>query len=469
MTTHITIIGAGFCGTALVRELARQAGDTPVRISLVGVADTFGSGVAYGAARPEHLLNVRAKDLGIDPDEPAHFSDALHLGDGGRLEFLPRLAYGDYLRTQLDAAVDAAPFEVARIGEEAVAIERAAGGGFRIFLASGEALRSDLVVLALGALPPQALPGIGPRLGVHPRYVGWPWQGNVLEHIAADAKILVVGTGLTMVDVVATLAARGHRGSITAISRRGLEPQPHTVLPALSLELPPNVLRALKEHDLRGVLRGVRQLTAVLDDWRRVIDALRPHLQPFWRGLTEHDRASFLRHLRPYWEVARHRVAPDVHARLQLQRTLGRLQIRAARLLRARLVEDGLEAVLRGRGQDEAVSEHYDVLIRATGLDTDVDRTSDPLVASMREGGLLRPDPLGLGLEVDRTLRVRDAAGAAVPRLYCVGPLLRGALWEITAVPELRVAVRTLASDVLAEVRGDADTARQRRSQRRAG
>lgn len=450
MAIHITIIGAGFCGTSLLHELSRNVGDSRIHVTLVGVADTFGSGVAYGAARPEHLLNVRAKDLGIDLDDPGGFSDFLHLGAGGRLEFLPRLAYGDYLRSQLDAAVQQAPFEVERIGEEAVAIERTPGGSFLIFLASGEALRSDVVVLALGALPPQALPGIGPRLAVHPRYIGWPWQGPVLDSISPDAHILVVGAGLTMIDVAATLAVRGHRGRITAISRRGLAPQAHSALPAPSLELPPNVLRALKEHDLAGVLRGVRQLTAVLDDWRRVIDALRPHLQPFWRGLSAPARARFLHHLRPYWEVARHRLAPDAYARLQILQKLNRLEIRAARLLRARLVEDGLEAVLRERGREQAYAKRYDVLIRATGLDTDVDRTSDPLISSLRDGGLIKPDPLGLGLQVDPTLHVLDAAGIAVKGLYCVGPLLRGALWEITAVPELRVATRQLASQLLA-------------------
>ncbi len=451
MTTHVTIIGAGFCGTALVRELSRLDADADVRITLVGVADTFGSGIAYGAARPEHLLNVRAKDLGIDPDDPGGFSDFLKLGEGGRQEFLPRLAYGDYLRTHLQQAIDAASFPVERLGEEAVALERNVGGGFRVFLASGEALHSDVVVLAIGALPPQSLPGIGPRLGVHPRYIGWPWQGPVLEQIAPNARILVVGTGLTMVDVAITLAARDHHGPITAISRRGLAPQAHTVLPATSLELPPNLHKALRDHDLAAVLRGIRQLTAVLEDWRRVIDALRPYLQPFWRGLAPAARARFLRHLRPYWEAARHRVAPAAHARLQAMQQLGRLQIRPARLLRARLVEDGLEAVLRERGRDDAISERYDVLIRATGLDTDVDRTSDPLVSSLREAGLLLPDELGLGLKVDPALRVVDSAGAPVAGLYCVGPLLRGELWEITAVPELRSTCRRLATQLLAD------------------
>ncbi|KII98718.1 FAD-binding protein [Xanthomonas phaseoli pv. phaseoli] len=447
METHITVIGAGFCGTALVRALAQTA-DAQVRITLVGVADTFGSGIAYGAARPEHLLNVRAKDLGIDAQAPGAFADTLHLGESGRLEFLPRLAYGDYLRSELDAAVSSAQASVMRLSQEAVAVERVRKG-FRVFLANGDAFQSDRVVLAVGALQPQALAGIGPRLSVHPRYIGWPWQGDALARLSPDDDVLIVGAGLTMVDVALTLHTRGHRGRLLAISRRGLAPQAHLRQPGAALELPPHLQRALKDADLRGLLRGVRQLSAVVDDWRRVVDALRPHLQPLWQRLELPQRARFLRHLRPYWEVARHRVAPGAAEQLAQLQASGQLQIVSARLLRARWVPDGVEAVIRPRGAADAQTGHYDAVIRATGLDTDIDRTSDPLIAGMREAGLLRADPLGLGVDTDAQLRVRDSAGQIVPGLYCVGPLLRGRYWEITAVPELRVATRALADRLL--------------------
>ncbi len=410
METHITVIGAGFCGTALVRALAQTA-DAQVRITLVGVTETFGSGIAYGAARPEHLLNVRAKDLGIDAQAPGAFADTLHLGDSGRLEFLPRLAYGDYLRSELDTAVSGAQASIVRLSQEAVAVERARKG-FRVFLANGDAFHSDRVVLAVGALQPQALAGIGPRLSVHPRYIGWPWQGDALARLSPDDDVLIVGTGLTMVDVALTLHTRGHRGRLLAISRRGLAPQAHLRQPGAALELP-------------------------------------PHLQPLWQRLELPQRARFLRHLRPYWEVARHRVAPGAAEQLAQLQQSGQLQIVAARLLRARWVPDGVEAVIRPRGSADAQTDHYDAVIRATGLDTDIDRTSDPLIAGMREAGLLRADPLGLGVDTDAQLRVRDGAGQIVPGLYCVGPLLRGRYWEITAVPELRVATRALADRLL--------------------
>ncbi|WP_022970771.1 FAD/NAD(P)-binding protein [Xanthomonas maliensis] len=447
METHITVIGAGFCGTALVRALAQTA-EADVRITLVGVADTFGSGVAYGAARPEHLLNVRAKDLGIDAQAPTAFADSLHLGDSGRLEFLPRLAYGDYLRSELDAAISASRASIVRLSQEAVAVERVRNG-LRVFLANGDAFHSDRVVLAVGALQPQALAGIGPRLSVHPRYIGWPWQGDALARLSPDDDVLIVGTGLTMVDVALSLRARGHRGRLLAISRRGLAPQAHLRQPGAALELPPHLQRALKDADLRGLLRGVRQLSAVVDDWRRVVDALRPHLQPLWQRLTLAQRGRFLRHLRPYWEVARHRVAPGAAEQLQQLQASGQLKVVAARLLRARWVPDGVEAVIRARGAADAQTHRYQAVIRATGLDTDVDRTSDALIAGMREAGLLRADPLGLGLDTDAQMRVRDGSGQVVPGLYCVGPLLRGRYWEMTAVPELRVAARALAEQLL--------------------
>jgi len=451
MGKHITLIGAGFCGAALVRELAYRA-DASTRITLVGMADTFGSGVAYGAARPEHLLNVRARDLGIDPDEPGGFADALHLGESGRQAFLPRLAYADYLRGELSAAMASSAAHIVCKPQEAIAAERTQRG-YRVFLANGEAFDSDQLVLAVGALAPQALPGIGPRLSVHPRYIGWPWQPGALDGIAPDARVLIVGTGLTMVDVALSLQGRGHTGALHAISRRGLVPQAHDVEAGAPETLPLAVQQALAAGDLNAVLRGVRRAIRQGAPWRGLIDALRPHLQPLWRRLDTQRRASFLRHLRPYWEAARHRVAPAAAGVIADLRTRGQLQLEAARLLRARWTPEGLEAVLRRRGEDESRTERYDVLIRATGLDTDIDRTSDPLIAGMREAGLLQADPLGLGVGVDEDFRVRDAAGRALPGLYCIGPLLRGALWEITAVPELRVAARQLARHLLEPAR----------------
>lgn len=439
---RITIVGAGFSGSTLATFLASSRDDAP-QVCLTGVGDTFARGVAYGEARPEHLLNVRAGQLGADPDAPEGFAAWLKLGQRGREAFLPRIAYGEYLTERLREARGRAT-NLSLLEQEVVAINRI-GDGFRVHLDDGRYFASDRVILAVGALPPQRLAGIGPRLAHSPRYIAWPWQDDALAHVEPTARVLIIGTGLTMADVAASLSARGHRGELVAISRHGLLPQRHTPSPLAPIELPPSLQQALRAHDVRTLVAALRSLARVVPDWRMAVDALRPHTQRFWRGLTEEQRERFLRHLRSYWEVARHRIAPQVADQLDALQASGQLTVRAARLLRAGLRTNSAEVLLRERGQEQAQVEQYDYVIRATGLDTDIVRTTHPLVSYLYETGLVDADSHGLGIRVDESLQVLGRQGQPVPGLYCLGPLLRSHLWEITAVPELRVAARSLA------------------------
>ncbi|WP_226469724.1 FAD/NAD(P)-binding protein [Luteimonas panaciterrae] len=445
---RISIIGAGFSGTALATELATP-NDSDLDVCLVGVRNTFGRGVAYGESRPEHLLNVRARQLGASVDNPGEFADWLNLTERGRDSFLPRLAYGEYLQDRLQSA-QALSSNLTCLEYEAIMIERQPGG-FRIHLADGSDFFSDRVVLALGALPPQRLAGVGPRLAAHARYIGWPWQDGAIDRIPSDARLLIVGTGLTMADVVATLRRREHRGAITALSRHGRLPQHHLPDPSPVIELPPHLRRALATRDVGQLLRAIRSLAPVVHDWRSVIDALRPHTQAFWTSLSPVQRGRFVRHVRSYWEIFRHRLAPQVAAELDELQVSGQLRIRAGRLLRAGLSTDGsgVDTLIRDRGQTRMNSEHYDYLIRATGLDTDISRTTHPLMMHLRESGLVRADAFGLGVETSARYEVMDASGRTVSGLYCLGPLLRSRLWEITAVPELRASARELATHLL--------------------
>ncbi|WP_202839534.1 FAD/NAD(P)-binding protein [Luteimonas saliphila] len=447
---RITIIGAGFSGSTLATLLASPRDDAP-EVCLVGTPATFGSGVAYGEARQEHLLNVRARHLGMDPEHTGDFADWLSLGERGRDGFMPRIAYGDYLRDRLKTAVEQSS-NLTCIDQEVIAVERTLGG-FRVYLADGGQFFSDRVVLAPGALPPQRLAGVGPRLARSERYIGWPWQEDAIDRIPPDARVLLVGTGLTMADVVVSLRRRRHQGGIVAISRRGLLPRSHLPQPSEVVALPPRVLYALRAGDLHALLAALRSLATAVVDWRALVDALRPHTQAFWRGLSPVQRARFARHLRTHWETFRHRLAPQVATELEALLVSGQLQVRAARLLRAGVVEDGIEVLLRGRGQAQAQVERFDFMVRATGLDTDIERTTHPLVTHLREAGQIRADPLGFGIEVDEDFSVIDNAGRAVSGLYCLGPLLRGHLWEITAIPELRDAAGLLAQRLMARER----------------
>lgn len=456
---RITIIGAGFSGSTLATLLA-STDETATEVCLVGVDETFGRGVAYGETRPEHLLNVRAGHLGADPDNAGEFADWLHLGPQGRNAFLPRLAYGEYLTDRLHKAKsDAANLSLLR--QEAIAVDRV-GQGFRVHLDDGSYFASDRVVLALGALAPQRLAGVGPRLAQNPRYIAWPWQDNALNQIQPEARVLIVGTGLTMADVVVSLSKRGHAGAIVAISRHGLVPESHLLEPSPAIELPPSVQQALRAHDIRQLVAAIRPLSRVIPDWRSAIDALRPYLQDFWRGLPTRDRARFLRHVRSYWEVARHRVAPEVGALLGELRASGQLDVRAGRLVRAGLRTDGAQVLIRERGSEQIGVERFDYVIRATGLDTDIAQTAHPLASHLHEAGLIHADAHGLGVKVSDSLEVLDGDGDPIAGLYCLGPLLRGHLWEITAVPELRAAAKQLSRQ-LESIMSNEATAQVRR------
>ena len=449
---RIAIIGAGFSGSVLATELARSA-PAGVDLCLVGMPDSYGRGVAYGEARSEHLLNVRARDLGATQDKPGEFARWLNLTRHAEDGFMPRLAYGEYLYSRLQSAAQTSLAAFNQIQQEAVAIDRE-GSGFRVLLADGSDFVADRVVLAVGALPPQRLQGVGPRLLVDPGYVAWPWQRNLrgedaLARVPHDARVLIIGTGLTMADTVVTLIRRGHRGPITAMSRHGLLPRAHTEEPCPGIALPPNVLHALNSADVRLLLRTLRSLAPIVPDWRSLIDALRPYLQGYWKALPDEQRGRFLRHLRSYWEIVRHRLAPRVHEELDYLQAQGQLRIRAGRLLRARRGEAAIEVVIRERGQAHASAEAYDALVRATGLDTDIDRTSHPLVGQLRDAGTISPDPFGLGLRATAQFEVIDRHGSPVRGMHCIGPLLRGQLWETTAVPELRIAARELAAQLL--------------------
>lgn len=443
---RIAIVGAGFSGSTLATLLASTEEGAP-EVCLAGVEESFGRGVAYGETRPEHVLNVRARHLGADPDNPEEFAEWLNLTEHGRERFLPRLAYGEYLLDRLQKAKDRAP-NLSLLRQEVIAINRI-GDGFRVHLDDGSYFASDSVVLALGALPPQRLIGIGPRLAQDPRYIAWPWRDDAMARIPAEARVLVVGTGLTMADVVASLTERKHSGEIVAISRHGLLPQSHRAQPGGAIELPPSVHQLLRTHDIRQLVKGIRSLSHIVSDWRSAIDALRPHTQAFWRGLPPSERARFLRHVRSYWEVSRHRVAPEIGGLLDGLRSSGQLKVRAGRVLRAGLRADGAEVLIRERGKDRIQVEHYEFVVRATGLDTDIVRTTHPLISHLHESGLISADALGLGINVTDSFETIDHEGHHVPHLYCLGPLLRAKLWEITAVPELRAAAKTIAARLL--------------------
>lgn len=428
---HVVIIGAGFSGTLLAINLLRQGGP---RITLIERRAQAACGAAYSTTQSAHLLNVRASNMSAFPDLHDHFANWF-IGQGGRPEgFASRRLYGAYLSGLLEAARAGSGDRLQIIHDEATDLV-VNGANAIVTLASGEAVRADLAVLALGNLPPTVPPGIDAnRLG---RDIYWsdPWSGgettSLTEGLDPQDTVMLIGTGLTAVDAILTLDEAGFGGSIMALSRRGLLPRAHGEggHAAPRNERPSTVASQL--------LADVRA-DAVKHGWRDAVDSLRPHNQGLWQAADEVQRARFLRHLRPWWDVHRHRLAPQVAERIKGIVMRGQLQIIAGSTLGNEIQGGGANIAWRRRGSDVVHTSHVKRIVNCTGPGGDLLASRDPLVISMLAKRMIRPDTERLGADVNAQAQVLDADGKPNPRLLALGPMTRGSLWEITAVPDIR-------------------------------
>lgn len=423
MSGHVVIVGAGFSGTLLAINLLRFGGPTATLIERA--ADRIARGVAYSATEPAHLLNVRAAGMSAFPDDAAHFVRWLAgRGAGEAQAFVPRLLYGEYLREALDQVRDA------RLCLREGDVRDVTPDGVR--LADGTAIAASEVVLATGNLPPHTPPGIDPGALPSGAYLDDPWRARPAAGLGADDTVVLLGTGLTAIDVALQLDADGFAGRIIALSRRGLSPRRH--LYGLS---PP-----AGETDLPGVplsvLVGQVRARAEAEGWRAAVDCLRPVTQRIWAASDAATRARFLRHLRPFWDVHRHRLAPAVADRIDALVAADRLRFAAGKVVDAAPIEGGVCLRWRPRHGDAVERLHAARIVNCTGPQGDLTRTDDPLLRRLSSAGAIRPDPLRLGIDVDAQSRVVGADGVANERLRCIGPMTRGGLWEVVAVPDIR-------------------------------
>jgi uncharacterized NAD(P)/FAD-binding protein YdhS len=218
----------------------------------------------------------------------------------------------------------------------------------------------------------------------------------------------------------------------------------------------PDLADALGATTLSGLSRALRrkaqEVQAAGGDWREILGVLRPQLPALWRDLTDERRARFLRHLRSYWEVHRHRVPAGPLAAVRSLERLGALEVHAGRIEATRILEDSVEVTWRPRGAQRSRAWLVDRVVNCTGPDMRATRNPDPLVQSLLAGGLVRADSQGLGIDIAADGRVISRAGAPVDSLYYLGPWLRTRDWEATGVPELREHATRLARDLAAQL-----------------
>ncbi len=436
---RIAIVGAGASGALMTAHLLR-CGVKESQIALVERSADIGRGLAYATQNPSHLLNVRAANMSAFADDHGHFArwlasqpDAPRVDGDPEFRFVSRGAYGRYLESLVRERLGEGSLTLLR--DEALAA-RVTPDGVEIALASGAPLQADLAILACGHES---------VVDDDPLFVS-PWAEPVGGGAPLDATLLILGTGLTMVDTALALDQRGHRGRIVAVSRRGLTPHGHRNVTPLAIDTDTAPFGGDLATLLHWLRRLVRDQAAAGGDWRSVVDGLRPHTQAIWRSMSLKRQGRFLQHARPWWDIHRHRMAPEVAARFAAMVEEGRLEIVAGRLLEARPAGDGAEVVLRRRGGRAEETLSVARIISCKGVTSSPERNANPVVRSLFAAGLARTDPLGIGIEVAPDCAIVDCDGRPSERLFAIGPMSQAAFWEITAVPDIRLQTAALAA-----------------------
>jgi uncharacterized NAD(P)/FAD-binding protein YdhS len=452
---QVVIVGGGFSGAAVAWHLAR-AGTREIAITVVEPRSRLGAGLAYGTDDPSHRINVPAAKMSLDPGDPGHFvrwveareavrDDPDAIGPGGQL-FPRRSVFGAYVGEQLDPLIAAGV--VRHVRGRAVDVTPS-GQRLAVALEGGETVVADLLVLAVGHTEPQAPAGYAEALRGHPRFIANPWAREAFAPLRPDDRVLVVGTGLTMADVLASLDAVGHRGPITAISRRGLASRGHG--PAGSAfgdfsSTPAHTSLAL----LRRIRRTINEAAEADRPWQHVLDAVREQGFAIWSALPHEERRRLLRHLRPYWDSHRFRVAPQVAETIARRLRAGTLAIRAA--LTRDVVRDGdsIHIDLQDRWSGATTRRTMDAVILATGPAAGRLFERLPVLDSLQRLGVIRPDALRLGIDTDRKGRAVGASGDPDPRILVAGPLARATFGELMGLPEVAIHAVRVADAVRA-------------------
>ncbi|MDG9930827.1 MULTISPECIES: FAD/NAD(P)-binding protein [unclassified Pseudomonas] len=451
-TQRIGIIGSGFCGTALAIHLLQKA-DRPLHVRLLNRTGQLARGLAYGTRSASHVLNVPAERMSLFTDKPGDFLDfARHeLPEAKPGDFLPRRLYGDYLQRRLDQAIANRAPTVTFECEQAHVVDLVREDDrYLLRLDDGRSITSDKVVIATGNFTP-ATPGALRELIGDPRYIADPWCHAALDGIATDARVLLLGTGLTMYDMALALQDRGHQGPMLAMSRRALLPHGHrdnAEHPRLP-QLPANLKAKGSARQLLSRVRTfVRNAEADGFDWRDAIAALRPVTPALWQMLDAREQRRFLCHLQAYWDIHRHRAAPFIAGRVE-RLLQGQLRVQPARLVAVDGAADCLNLQVRPRGSSSPRPLVVDHIINCTGPCNDLRNLDEPMLNALQARGEVVQDDNRIGLNVDDDYHLLNTEGHPQSGLYLLSPMLRARYWESTAVPELRQHAERLALQLL--------------------
>ena len=441
---HTVIVGGGASGVAVALMLLRHAQPSD-RVTLIDTTP-IGTGVAYRTPDEMLLLNVRASNMSVYADQPRHFVDwvATQHGHTDASAFVPRRWYAQYLA---DTLRDAANTSAGAYTPIHALVNDIDPQQRTLSLADGRQVHADHIILALGHAP---IANLLQRWVPTPARViaGYDWA-RIRHTIAPDAPVIIIGTGLTMVDAVSTLRHSGHRAPITAISRHGHLPQTHVTYTPHPGFISTHDYGASVCQLMRMVRQEVARAQQQAEPWQAVVDALRPHTQALWISWSLADKQRFLRHVRAHWDIYRHRIAPHLSTQLSAAQQHGQLTVVAGRITNYTEADDGVMLSYTPRGSRTSITHHATWVINCTGPESDYTRITNPLVTALMQRGILNADPMRLGIDVDADGHLKDRDGDIIPWLWTIGPPRKGFAWECIAIPDIRVQAMQLANALM--------------------
>jgi uncharacterized NAD(P)/FAD-binding protein YdhS len=442
---HVVVVGGGASGVLLACHLLRSLSEN-IRVTLIEKHPAIGRGIAYGTADPAHLLNVRAANMSAFVDDPDHFwrwlqANSLAAADSDRFCFVSRQIYGRYIESLLQGLSYGKNRELRIVRGECIAVAPTASGA-TARLQDSSSISAQIVVLATGNEICQT------HMSNH-LYAN-PWEAPTGTEIPQDGHVLILGTGLTMIDYVQSLLHRGHKGPITAISRRGLLPKPHRPVvpfPIDRVDIPFGCEIAELISWFRKMTRAAQRQGG---DWRSVVDGIRPFTQELWQTLTIPARQRFLRHARTWWDVHRHRMAPEVEAFITSAMSSGQLRIIAGKVQSVERSECAALVTFRPRGCSTTETMEAARIVECTGVNPIPHNTTNPVLRSLFDNGSARIDPMGIGLDATSNCALINVSGEPSTRIFAIGPLTRAAFWEIVAIPDIRAQCHRLTEHICA-------------------
>lgn len=423
---QVVIIGGGASGTiALIQCLRILPRNT--HIIILEPSEVLGQGLAYSTQEDCHLLNVPVARMSIFPDKPHAFYDWLKSGNYSTSafdlnSFVPRKLFAEYLAS-LVASLPEERYRHVRSRAQSVSRVTTTWG---IETEDQSKIRADVVILATGyATQKETEPKI---IQSH--------QHEKLSALKPNDTILILGTGLSAVDVILQLKKKGHT-QFHCVSKHGHFPHPHLEvghhqvvhLPQLHGYSPLQILRLIRSFERN-------QNHELLD----VIHAVRLQAKKIWACWTKSEKKSFLTHLQSYWEKVRHRVPRSVFAEIQSDLSSGKIRVTAGKISGVSPGPLGLQVHFRKRGLVTSETEPCSILILASGA-----KINQSVKISF-QGKSVRTCDFGFGFKNTPS------------DLWVIGPPAKTILWEITSIPDISVQVEQVVQEIALHLEGRAQS-----------